>query len=63
MTQQLGQTNLGWAQKQLNKPKFDVEQPQSDTKATPKRHNPPIATKANPKNLISVARTRRNGRL
>ena len=59
MTQQLGQTNLGRVQKQLNMPKVAVEQAQSDTKAL----QPPIATKANPKNLNLVARTRRNGRL
>ncbi len=59
MTQQLGQTNLGWAQKQLNKPKVDVEQPQSDTKAL----QPPNCHEGQPKNLILVARTRRNSRL
>ena len=59
MTQQLGQTILGWVQKQPNMPKFVAEQSQSDTKPL----QPPIATKDNPKNLILVARTRRNGRL
>jgi len=48
MTQQRGQTNLGWVQKQPNMPKVALEQPQNVTKAL----QTPIATKSNPKTCI-----------